>query len=147
MRTKEDIMAVEKGKKVTFHYTLSVNDEVIQTSEDQQPMNYTHGSGQILPSLAAEMEGMNEGEEKSILLSAEDAYGKVDPHAFKELPKSSLPEGLKPQKEMMLQVKTPEGRAIPVRVSEVKEESIVIDMNHPLAGKDLKFDVRVVAVE
>ena len=140
-------MTVEKGKKVTFHYTLSVDDEVMQTSEGHDPMSYTHGAGQIIPGLASEMEGMQEGEEKSVLISAKDAYGEVDPNAFQEMPKSSLPEGLEPHKEMMLQMRTPQGQTIPVRVSEVKEEYIVLDMNHPLAGKDLKFDVKVVSVE
>jgi len=144
---QEEIMAIENGKKVTFHYTLTVDDEVIQSSESQEPMAYTHGSGQIIPGLASQMEGMNEGEEKIILVAAEDAYGKQDPGAFKEVPKSSLPEGLNPEKEMMLQLHTSEGRAIPVRISEVKEDSIVIDLNHPLAGKDLQFDVKVLSVE
>jgi peptidylprolyl isomerase len=124
-----------------------VDKKVIQTSEGKEPMSYTHGSGQIIPGLAAEIEGMNEGEEKAIMVSAQDAYGKANPEAFKELPKSSLPEGLTPQKDIMLQISTPEGQTIPARISEVKEESIVIDMNHPLAGKDLQFDVKVVSIE
>lgn len=140
-------MAVEDGKKVTFHFTLTVDKKVIQTSEGKEPMSYTHGSGQIIPGLAAEIEGMNEGEDKTIMVSAQDAYGEANPEAFKELPKSSLPEGLTPQKDIMLQISTPEGQAIPARISEVKEESIVIDMNHPLAGKDLQFDVKVVSIE
>lgn len=140
-------MAVENGKKVTFHFTLTVDEKVIQTSEGKEPMSYTHGSGQIIPGLATEIEGLNEGEEKSIMVSAKDAYGKVNPDAFKELPKSSLPEGLTPEKEMMLQINTPEGQTIPARISEVKEASIVIDLNHPLAGKDLQFDVKVVSIE
>lgn len=140
-------MAVENGKKVTFHYTLTVDEKVIQTSEGRQPMSYTHGSGQIIPGLASEIEGMNEGEEKSVMIIADDAYGKVNPDAFKEVPRSSLPDGLLPQKEMMLQVNTPDGHTIPVRISEVKEESIIVDMNHPLAGKDLHFDVKVVSIE
>lgn len=140
-------MTIESGKKVTFHYTLTVDEQVIQTSEGKQPLAYTHGSGEIIPGLAAELEGMNEGEEKSVHVSAENAYGKVNPDAFKELPKSSLPEGLEPQKDMMLQAHSPEGQEILVRISDVKEESIIIDMNHPLAGKDLMFDVKVVSIE
>lgn len=140
-------MTVEKGKKVTFHYTLTVDDQVVQSSEGQEPMSYTHGSGQIIPGLAAEMEGMKAGEEKRVFVAAEDAYGKADTDAFQEVPKTSLPEGLEPQEEMMLQVRTSEGREMPVRVSEVKQDSIVIDMNHPLAGKDLQFNVKVVSVE
>ena len=140
-------MAIEDGKKVTFHFTLTVDEKVIQTSEGKEPMSYTHGSGQIIPGLATEIEGMNEGEEKCIKVSSENAYGKVNQDAFKELPKSSLPEGLVPEADMMLQINTPEGQTIPARISEVKEESIVIDMNHPLAGKDLQFDVKVVSIE
>jgi FKBP-type peptidyl-prolyl cis-trans isomerase 2 len=140
-------MSIENGKKVKFHYTLTVDNQVVQTSEGQQPLAYTHGSGEIIPGLAVELEGMNEGEEKSVSVSAENAYGKVNPDAFKELPKSSLPEGLEPKKDMTLQAHTPEGQEIPVRVSEIKEDSIVIDLNHPLAGKDLKFDVKVVSIE
>ena len=140
-------MAIENGKKVAFHYTLTVDDEVIQTSEGQQPLSYTHGSGQIIPGLASEIEGMNEGEEKRVIVPAQKAYGEVNPEAFKELPKSSLPEGLIPQKEMMLQVSMQDGQKIPARISEVKEESFVIDLNHPLAGKDLQFDVKVVSIE
>ncbi|MBN2317503.1 MAG: peptidylprolyl isomerase [Acidobacteria bacterium] len=140
-------MAIEDGKKVMFHYTLTVDEQVVQTSEGQQPLAYTHGSGEIIPGLASELEGMNEGDEKSVLIAAENAYGKVNPDAFKELPKSSLPEGLDPKKEMMLQAHSPEGKEILVRISDVQEDSITIDLNHPLAGKDLKFDVKVVSIE
>jgi FKBP-type peptidyl-prolyl cis-trans isomerase 2 len=140
-------MAVENGKKVTFHYTLTIDEKVIQTSEGQQPMSYTHGSGQIIPGLASEIEGMNEGEEKRVMVSAQDGYGEVTPDAFKELPKSSLPEGMVPKKDLMLQLNTPDGQKIPARISEVKEDSIIMDLNHPLAGKDLQFDIKVVSVE
>lgn len=140
-------MAVENGKKVTFHYTLTVDKKVVQTSEGEQPMSYTHGSGQIIRGLASEIEGMNEGEEKQVTVSAQDAYGEVNPEAFKEFPKSSLPEGLVPQKDLMLQLSSPDGQKIPARISEIKEESIVLDLNHPLAGKDLRFDIKVVSIE
>ena len=140
-------MTIEDGKKVKFHYTLTVDDQVVQSSEGQQPLAYTHGSGEIIPGLASELEGMNEGEEKSVLVSAEKAYGKVNPEAFKEVPRSSLPDGLVPEKDMMLQAHSQEGQEILVRVSDVKENSIIVDLNHPLAGKDLQFDIKVVSVE
>jgi len=140
-------MAIENGKKVLFHYTLTVDDQLVQTSEGQEPLAYTHGEGGIIPGLASEMAGMNEGEEKSVLVSAEDAYGDINPEAFKEIPRSSLPDDLEPQIDMMLKAHSPEGHEVVVRISDVKEESIVIDLNHPLAGKDLKFDVKVVSIE
>lgn len=140
-------MAIENGKKVSFHYTLTVDDQVVQTTEGQKPLAYTHGSGEIIPGLATELEGMNEGDEKSVLVSAENAYGKVNPEAFKELPRSALPDGLEPKKDMTLQAHSPEGQEMLVRITDVKEDSITIDLNHPLAGKDLKFDVKVVTIE
>lgn len=140
-------MAIENGKKVSFHYTLSINDNVLQTSEGQEPLTYTHGSGQIIPGLAAEMEGMNEGDEKSILVAAANAYGEVNPEAFHEIPRSSLPEDMQPEVNMMLQASNPEGQTMPVRISEVLADSVIIDTNHPLAGQDLKFDVKVVSIE
>ena len=140
-------MVVENGKKVTFHYTLTVDEKVIQTSEGQQPMSYTHGSGQIIPGLASEIEGMNEGEEKKVMVSAQDGYGEVSQDAFKEFPKSSLPEGMVPKKDLILQLNTPDGQQIPARISEVREDSIIMDLNHPLAGKNLQFDIKVVSIE
>lgn len=133
--------------EVKFHYTLTLNEQVVQTSEGQQPLACTHGSGGIIRGLAAELEGMKEEEEKSLFVSAENAYGKVGPNAFKELPKSSPAEGLEPQKDRMLQANSPEGQQIMVRISDVNEDSIVLDLNHPLAGKDLKFEVKAVSVE
>jgi FKBP-type peptidyl-prolyl cis-trans isomerase 2 len=140
-------MAIENGKKVTFHYTLTVDDQVIQTSKGNQPLAYTHGSGEIISGLALEMEGMNEGEEKSVLVSAENAYGEVNPEAFKEVPRSTLPAEMEINKGMTLRAQSPEGKEVLVRVSDVKEDSIIINLNHPLAGKDLKFDVKVVSIE
>lgn len=140
-------MAIENGKKVTFHYTLTVDDQILQSSLGQQPLAYTHGSGEIIPGLAAEMEGMNEGEEKSVFVTAENAYGTVNPDAFKEVPRSALPADLEPQKDMTLQAQTPEGGKTIVRISDVREDSVILDLNHPLAGKDLKFDIKVVSIE
>ena len=140
-------MAIENGKKVTFHYTLTVDDQVVQSSEGQNPLAYTHGSGGIIPGLASEMEGLNEGDEKTVLVAAENAYGPLNPEAFKEIPRSSLPAELEPKKDMVLKANSPDGQEILVRISDVKEDAIVIDLNHPLAGKDLKFDVKVVSVE
>ena len=86
-------------------------------------------------------------EEKSVLVSAENAYGAVNPEAFKEVPRSSLPSELEIKEGMSLRAQTPEGKEVLVRVSDVKEDSIIINLNHPLAGKDLKFDVKVVSIE
>ncbi|MCF7875395.1 MAG: peptidylprolyl isomerase [Candidatus Omnitrophica bacterium] len=140
-------MAIEKGKKVSFDYTLTVDGQVIDSSKEREPLSYVHGEGKIIPGLASELEGMKEGQEKIVKVSPEDAYGKENPEAFKEVPKSSLPKDLEPKAGMMLQMQGPEGQAVPVKVAEVKDEEVVLDLNHPLAGKTLKFDVKVISVE
>jgi len=137
---------IEKGKKVSFDYTLTVDGEIVDTSKDRGPLEYTHGNGQIIPGLASQMEGLKAGEEKTIEVGPEDAYGNINPAAFKEVPKTSLPEGFDAQPGAFLQMQGPGGQAVPVRISEVKDNDVVIDLNHPLAGKTLKFDVKIVEI-
>ncbi len=147
VKAKGDDMVVEEGKKVSFDYTLTVNDEVVDSSKERGPLTYVHGEGKIIPGLASELEGLEEGSKKTVKVEAKEAYGEVNPDAFKEIPNSSLPQGLEPKPGMMLQMKGPEGQPVPVKVSKIKDESIVLDLNHPLAGETLTFDVEVISVE
>lgn len=147
VRVKGDTLVVEDGKRVSFDYTLTVEDEVVDSSEGIGPFSYVHGKGEIIPGLAEELEGMEVGQTKTIQVPPEDAYGKVSSQAFQEIPKDSLPEGLEVQPDMVLQMETPQGEVVPVLVSEVKEDSIVLDLNHPLAGKNLTFEVAIISIE
>ncbi len=140
-------MTIEKGKEVTFSYTLKVDGEVIDSSEKHGPITYTHGQGQIIPGLASNLEGLTEGTEKQVTVPPAQAYGKINTEAFKEVPKSSLPEKVEPKEGMLLQVKTQQGQNVPVKISEVKDETIVLDLNHPLAGKTLDFDVKIESIK
>ncbi len=140
-------MIVENGRKVSFDYVLTVEGEVIDKSPPEQPFQYIHGEGQIIPGLAKGLEGMSAGEEKVITVSPQEAYGLRDPHAFYEISSKSLPEDLKPKIGMYLQMRTPEGRTLPVRISEIKENTVVLDLNHPLAGKTLIFHVKIREIE
>lgn len=140
-------MAIQNGRKVPLEYTLTVDGEVVDSSEKHGPLQYTHGEGQIISGLADRLEGLQEGAEKTIEVSPEQAYGKMNPEAFKEFPKSSLPQDLEPKVGMLLQVQRQNGQAVPAKISEVKEDSIILDLNHPLAGKTLTFDVKILSVE
>lgn len=140
-------MSIEKGKEVTFSYKLKVDGEVVDSSENQGPITYVHGEGKIIPGLASKLEGLTEGEEKNIEVEPAQGYGESDPNAFKEVSKSSLPEKVEPKTGMLLQVKPQEGQNLPVRISEVKDETIVLDLNHPLADKTLNFDVKVESIK
>jgi len=146
-RAEGERMVVENGRSVSFDYTLTVDGEVVDSSKGAQPLQYTHGEKQIISGLAKQLEGMGVGDEKIVEVMPEEAYGTVDLKAFREVPKTSLPEGAEPEVGMFLEVQGPDGKGFPVKVSEVKENSIVIDFNHPLAGKTLTFDVKVVSVE
>ena len=138
---------VKDGCVVTLEYTLSGEDgAVIESSKGKPPLKYTHGQHQIIPGLERELTGMKTGEEKSIKVTPEDGYGTVDPKAFREFPREKLPpEALKVG--TVLTARTPDGQAIPVRVHEVKENIVVLDFNHPLAGKTLTFDVKVAEIQ
>ncbi|MBD3245852.1 MAG: peptidylprolyl isomerase [Candidatus Omnitrophica bacterium] len=138
---------VAEGKKVKFNYTLTVEGKVVDTSEGREPLEYVHGEGQIIPGLAEGMQGMEPGESKKIEVAPDQGYGQVREDAYREVQKNTLPEGLEPKAGMMLQAQGPQGQVVPVTVEEVKDETVKLNFNHPLAGKTLHFDVSVVSVE
>jgi FKBP-type peptidyl-prolyl cis-trans isomerase SlyD len=140
-------MTIEKGKDVKFHYTLKVEGEVVDSSVDREPLEYVHGEKQIISGLAEELEGMAPGEKKAVKISPEKGYGQVRPEAFQEVPKGQFPENVELKPGQPLQVKTPDGMTHVVRITEVKDDTVVLDMNHPLAGKTLDFDIEIVSVQ
>ncbi|MGD2278555.1 MAG: peptidylprolyl isomerase [Candidatus Omnitrophota bacterium] len=140
-------MGIEKGKKVTLDYTVSTDGQAVDSSRDRDPFVYVHGEGRILPALAKDLEGMEPGEKKTIIISPEEAYGKRNDSALKEVSRSILPGNVEPETGMLLESKTADGTKSTVRIAEVKKDTIVIDLNHPLAGKTLKFEIEVKSVE
>ena len=138
---------IEDGKKVTFDYTLTVDGKTVDTTEGKNPMEYTQGQGQIIPGLEKEMAGMTSGEEKKIDLKAVDAYGEVNPEAVQEVPRSMFPSDLKLQAGMAIPLQDKEGRQFTAVLEEIRDEIAVLNFNHPLAGKDLSFDIKIVNVE
>ena len=146
------VSAVEKkvikdGSVVKFDYTLYVEGEVADTSEGKAPLEYTQGTGMIIPGLEKQMAGLTEGEEKTIVVASEDAYGPVNPQAIVEIPKTNIGEDIKPEKGMVLQMQTKDGQMLNGTVTEIKEDVLVMNFNHPLAGKELKFNIKVVAIQ
>jgi FKBP-type peptidyl-prolyl cis-trans isomerase 2 len=139
--------AIAAGKKVKFDYTLTVDGQVAETTQGKQPLDYTQGQNQLIPGLEKQLEGMKTGEAKKVVLKAEEGYGPVMKEAFREFEKAKLPQDVAPQVGMVLELKDPDGNTFPAVISEVKETSVMLDFNHPLAGKELTFDVKVVSVE
>jgi FKBP-type peptidyl-prolyl cis-trans isomerase SlyD len=140
-------MIIEKGKTASFEYTLTLEDkEVIDTNAGADPLVFTHGSSQIIPGLEDQMIGMKTGDTKKIIVNPEDGYGPVLKEAIIELKTEQIPESSR-KIGAMLQTQSPEGQVIRGRISTIDEKKTVIDLNHPLAGKTLFFDVKVLDVK
>jgi FKBP-type peptidyl-prolyl cis-trans isomerase 2 len=140
-------MVVEKGDKVKVDYTGSLDDgTVFDSSEGKTPLEFEAGTGKVIKGFDEAVLGMKEKEEKTVKIKSEDAYGVRNPQLTQTVPKDKLPpQELKPG--MMLLLKSPDGQSIPAKIAEVNDDGAVIDLNHPLAGKDLKFKIKVVEVK
>ena len=138
---------VKDGSVVSLQYSLSEeNGSLIESNKGRDPLKYTHGSKQIVPGLEKELTGMKVGGEKRVKVSPEDAYGLVNPKAFQEVPKEQIPaNGMKIG--ATLAAKGPHGQEIPVRIHEIKEKTVVLDLNHPMAGKTLLFDIKILDIQ
>ncbi len=137
----------EKGSKVKVHYTGTLEDDTIfDSSREREPLEFTVGAGQMIEGFDKAVEGMAVGESKKVTIPSDKAYGPINDEAMMTVPKSNLPEGIEPQVGMQLQASSPDGRTQLLLISEIKENEVVLDANHPLAGKDLIFDIELMEV-
>ena len=144
MVAREDANVIEDGSIVSIEYKLTLDDGTeVDTNVGKEPLVYTQGEGQIIAGLEKEMIGLALGDTKTVKVSAEDGYGEVKPEALREVESDQVPEDARKQGALLMA----EGHGAPIRVHEVREDKIVLDFNHPLAGQALNFDVKVVSVE
>ncbi len=138
---------VKDGNIISLQYTLTGEDgKVIESNVGKPPLKYTHGQQQMIPGFEKELAGMKKGGEKTFSVKPEDGYGPVDANAFREFPKAQLPaNGL--QIGAVLTGQGPQGQPVRARVHSIKEDSVVLDFNHPMAGKTLTFDVKVLEIQ
>ena len=138
---------IEKGSSVKIEYTLKDDKgAVLDTNAGKEALAFTQGAQQIIPGLDKALLGMKTGDSKKVTVKPEDAYGAVDPKAEAEVPKDALPQGAAVAGTRLL-ARGQDGQPRPVTVKAVKDTTVVLDLNHPLAGKTLFFDVKVVSVE
>jgi peptidylprolyl isomerase len=138
---------VKDGDTVKVHYTGSLEDgSVFDSSEDKDPLEFTLGTGQLIPGFEKAVEGMTEGDKTKVTIPADEAYGQVREDLVISVPKNNLPDDVTPQVGMQLQLNQPDGQAVPVRITEVQDEEVTLDANHPLAGEDLVFDIELVRI-
>lgn len=141
-------MVVKKGDKVKVTYTGELSDGTIfDKSDDKEPLEFVVGTGQLIPGFDKAVEGMKLDEEKKVTIKAEDAYGKREEALTKEFPRTFFPEDFKAEKGMGIMLKDSDGRSIPARITDITENGITVDLNHPLAGKDLTFDIKVISID
>jgi peptidylprolyl isomerase len=138
----------KKGDNVKVHYKGRLtNGEQFDSSEGREPLAFTVGAGQMIKGFDDAIPGMEVGEKKTINIPAKDAYGEKNADAIIEFPKSNIPEDMKLEPGMKLQLQNQAGQPIPVVVSEVKDDVVVLDANHELAGKELVFDIELVRID
>lgn len=138
---------IKKDNTVKVHYTGKLtNGEVFDSSAGREPLEFTVGAGQMIPGFENGILDMKLNEKKTIEIPASEAYGERRDELLQEVPKSQLPEEIKPEVGMPLMAQLPDGGQQQLVIAEVREESIVVDANHPLAGKDLIFDVEIVEI-
>lgn len=146
-QSAKDNNVVKDGAVISLQYTLSGEDgKTIESNKGKEALKYTQGRNQIIPGLEKGVAGMKIGEEKRVKVKPEDGYGPVNEKAFQEFPKEKIPaESLKVGAALV--ARGPEGQTVPVRVHQIKEKTVVVDMNHPMAGKTLVFDVKILDIQ
>ena len=138
---------IKEGDTVSVHYTGTLTTgEVFDSSKNREPLTFTLGQGQLIAGFEKAVIGLSEGDSTTANIPSKEAYGEVNPEMIVDVPKNQLPTEIEAKVGMHLQLNQPNGQAIPVQITEVKEETITIDANHPLAGKDLNFDIEIVEI-
>ncbi len=132
---------------VRVHYTVKLDkDTIVGSTKDQEPLQFTLGKGQVLPGFEQAVVGMNSGESKAVLVTADQAFGPHLDEMVVVVDRERLPEGLNPKEGDRIQLQSRSGETVTVSVMGVSESTITIDGNHPLAGKDLIFDIEFIEV-
>ena len=136
---------MKQGDKVKVHYTGTLSDgSIFDSSDGREPLEFTIGENQVIPGFENGVKDMKLNEEKTIKIKPEDAYGQKDERLVASIPKEKFPPEVQPGGTLV--VKGPNEETIPAVVKEVKSDVVVIDLNHPLAGKGLNFKVKVVEI-
>ena len=139
-------LKVQDGHVVSMDYTLHVDGEVLDTSSGHEPLEFLQGAGNIIPGLEQELYGMAIGESKKVIVQPDEGYGTIDPEAFVEVPKEQFPPTIPLEAGIEIQVTNQDGQPMSARIDSVGDDSVRLDFNHPLAGKELHFDVTVVSL-
>ena len=140
-------MRVKPGRVVLMDYLVKVaTGQVVETSSGKGPIEYLHGAGQILPALERALEGLGEGEQAAFSIPAEDAYGERKEDNVVSLPRTLFPNDVKLEPGLCLYARASGGQSYPITIREVQGDMVRVDLNHPLAGERLFFEVKICGV-
>ena len=136
---------MKPGTKVKIHYTGTLSDgEIFDSSEGKEPLEFTIGNGEVISGFENGIKDMKLNEEKTITIKPEDAYGESIKELIRDIPRDKFPPKIDVGGRLVL--KSPEGQSVPAVIIGVKQDAVTIDLNHPLAGKELNFNVKVVGI-
>ncbi|MBN2881856.1 peptidylprolyl isomerase [Candidatus Woesearchaeota archaeon] len=139
---------VEDNKQVSVDYTGTLDDgSVFDSSEGREPLKFVVGLGHVIPGFEKAVVGMKVGEEKDIHIDSKDAYGDYDDKLMQEVPRDAVPQDLEVKEGMTLALRAPTGQVVPAKVVQVTDSIVKLDLNHPLAGQNLNFKLKVVSIE
>lgn len=137
----------ERGDTVAVHYTGKLDSgEVFDSSRERDPLEFTVGAGQVIPGFDQAVEGLAVGESREVRIEPTEAYGEAEKELLVDVPAEQVPEGMEPQVGQQVQVQVAPGQQRVARIADVAEDSIRLDLNHPLAGKALNFEIELVSV-
>ncbi len=138
---------IKKGDKVKVHYTGTIADgTVFDTSKEREPLEFTLGEGKLIPGFEKAVEGMDVGDSNTVTIPSDEAYGEKKDDMVIDVERSQIPPDIEPEVGQQLQIQQKDGGAIPVVITDVTEQTVKLDANHPLAGEDLTFEIEVVDV-
>ena len=138
---------IADGNVVKLHYTLTVEGKVVDNTREREPFAFQVGAKQVIPGFEKAIKGMVVGEKKSFQVSPDEGYGQENEEGIDEVTLDNLPPDLEPEVGMTLYATGEQGQTIPGRITEVREDSVVINVNHPFAGKTLDYDVEIVEIQ
>jgi FKBP-type peptidyl-prolyl cis-trans isomerase SlyD len=144
MTDKTEFSQVADGLVVTMDYTLTVDDQIMDSSAENGPIRFVQGSGEIIPGLERQLDGLALGEKRHITVSAEEGYGEFDADSLVDMPRAEFPESIPLELGVQLKMKDEDGSVLHARIFEITTDSVKLNLNHALAGKELQFDVAVV---
>jgi FKBP-type peptidyl-prolyl cis-trans isomerase SlyD len=146
MSEEKNPKEIQKNTVVTLDYTLKVNDQVVDSTQDHEPIQFIQGHGQIISGLEDELYGMTPGQKKELVIEPSKGYGESDPDAFADIPRKEFPGNIPLKRGVELRLTDEDGEEMYAVIDSLQEDSVRLNFNHPLAGEDLHFNIEVVDI-